>query len=74
MNLDPDVEPDWHPVKVANMRGRRIGHRTRTWLRYLRTVMWLWEREHPNEPHTWKGEDLTHLRRSPVKYGSTEAE
>ena len=24
-------------------------------------AMWLWEREHPNEPHTWKGEDLTHL-------------
>ena len=67
--LGPDVKPDWHPMKWANMRGRRIGYRTRNWLGWVRLAAWTWEREHPDEPHAWKGEDVSHLRRTPVSSG-----
>ena len=66
--IGPDVKPDWHPMKWANMRGRRIGYQTAKWLGWLRLAAWTWEREHPTEPHTWKGEDVSHLRRPAVTY------
>lgn len=61
----PWPDPDWHPVKWANMRGRRLGYQTAKWLAWLRISAWTWEREHPDEPHIWKGEDVSHLRRCP---------
>ena len=35
----PDL--DWHPVKVSNMRGRRLGHRAANWLAWRRSNEWL---------------------------------
>ena len=64
--LGPGVKPDWHPVKVANMRGRRIGYQTRNWLGWVRMAAWTFEREHPGKQHRWKGHDVSHLRRSTV--------